>query len=92
MILNASTSSCYSHAILFLHPGSDIEESVRDAALKTGRTIIANYISEAITLLLPALMESCLDEDWHMRLAALTLCGDLLYQLAGACDSEHAMG
>ena len=62
---------------------SDVEEPVRDAALKTGRNIISHYLGQSITLLLPNLMDSCLNDDWHIRLAALTLCGDLLYQRAG---------
>ncbi|EGD82362.1 hypothetical protein PTSG_11954 [Salpingoeca rosetta] len=74
-----------------LHGLSDIEESVRDAALKTGRTIITNYIGDAITLLLPALTTSALDDDWHMRFAALTLCGDLLYQLAGTSGNKSTL-
>lgn len=62
---------------------SDYEDSVRETALRTGRAIISSYLNEAITLLLPELIEGALDEDWHMRLAALNLCGDLLYTLSG---------
>ena len=63
---------------------ADEGESVRDIALRAAKVIVEIYGRSALDLLLPALQARLFDEDWRIRLSAVQLLGDLLYNLTGA--------
>ncbi|KAK0212097.1 armadillo-type protein [Desarmillaria ectypa] len=62
---------------------SDIEEYVRDAAMRAGRMIITNYSSRAIDLLLPELEHGMFDPGWRIRQSSITLVGELMFKVSG---------
>jgi hypothetical protein len=53
---------------------SDVEEYVRDAAMKAGRMIITNYSTRAIDLLLPELERGIFDPGWRIRVCNCSYC------------------
>lgn len=62
---------------------ADEVETVRDASLRAGRMIIANYSAQAVELLLPQLEPKLFDDSWRLRLSSLQLVADLLFRLSG---------
>ncbi|PWN50148.1 ARM repeat-containing protein [Violaceomyces palustris] len=62
---------------------ADEVESVREASMRAGRMIIANYSSKAVDLLLPQLEDGLFDESWRIRMSSLQLVADLLFRLSG---------
>lgn len=62
---------------------ADNTESVRDASMRAGRMIIANYSQRAVELLLPELERGMFAEEWRIRLSSIQLVGDLLFRLSG---------
>jgi hypothetical protein len=50
---------------------SDTEEYVREAAMRAGRMVIANYSTKAIDLLLPELENGMFDRGWRIRVSML---------------------
>ncbi|CDS01548.1 related to translation activator GCN1 [Sporisorium scitamineum] len=62
---------------------ADEAESVREASMRAGRMIIANYSSKAVDLLLPHLETGLFDEAWRIRMSSLQLTADLLFRLSG---------
>jgi HEAT repeat protein len=62
---------------------ADESEYVRDASMRAGKMIIANYASRAIELLLPELERGMLDSAWRIRQSSIALTGELLYKVAG---------
>lgn len=62
---------------------ADESEYVRDASMRAGKMIIANYASRAIELLLPELERGMLDGAWRIRQSSISLTGELLYKVAG---------
>jgi len=48
---------------------SDVEEYVREAAMRAGRMIINNYSGRAIDLLLPELERGMFDTTWRIRVS-----------------------
>ncbi|KAN0062681.1 translational activator of GCN4 [Thecaphora frezii] len=62
---------------------ADETESVREASMRAGRMIIANYSSKAVDLLLPHLEQGLFDESWRIRMSSLQLIADLLFRLSG---------
>ncbi|KAG7441044.1 ARM repeat-containing protein [Guyanagaster necrorhizus] len=62
---------------------SDVEEYVRDAAMRAGRMIITNYSNRAIDLLLPELEHGMFDPGWRIRQSSITLVGELLFKVSG---------
>ncbi|KAI0944136.1 hypothetical protein AcV7_002042 [Taiwanofungus camphoratus] len=62
---------------------SDSEDYVREAAMRAGRMIVANYSSKAIDLLLPELERGMFDSGWRIRQSSITLVGELLFKVSG---------
>ncbi|EST09400.1 protein of unknown function DUF3554 [Kalmanozyma brasiliensis GHG001] len=62
---------------------ADDAETVREASMRAGRMIIANYSSKAVDLLLPHLETGLFDEAWRIRMSSLQLTADLLFRLSG---------
>ncbi|ORX39844.1 regulation of translational elongation-related protein [Kockovaella imperatae] len=62
---------------------ADDSEYVREASMRAGKMIIANYSSKAIDLLLPELEKGMLDPSWRIRQPSIALTGELLYKVTG---------
>ena len=62
---------------------ADDSEFVREASMRAGKMIIANYSSKAIDLLLPELEKGMLDASWRIRQSSISLTGELLYRVTG---------
>ncbi len=62
---------------------ADSQESVREASMRAGRMIIANYSAKAVDLLLPELERGLFDEHWRIRMSSVQLVADLLFRLSG---------
>lgn len=62
---------------------ADIDEDIRDTALRAGRLIVKNYAKKAVDLLLPELELGLADSNYRIRLSSLELSGDLLFQITG---------
>ena len=70
---------------------ADPTESVREASMRAGRMIIANYSSKAVDLLLPELERGMFDEEWRIRMSSIQLVADLLFRLSGI-SGKNEMG
>ncbi|GLB43526.1 putative ARM repeat-containing protein [Lyophyllum shimeji] len=62
---------------------SDVEEYVREAAMRAGRMVVNNYSTRAIDLLLPELERGMFDSGWRIRQSSVTLVGELLFKVSG---------
>ncbi|KAF7309756.1 TOG domain-containing protein [Mycena indigotica] len=62
---------------------ADVEEYVREAAMRAGRMVVTNYSSKAIDLLLPELEHGMFDSSWRIRQSSITLVGELLFKVSG---------
>ncbi|KAI0688462.1 ARM repeat-containing protein [Cytidiella melzeri] len=62
---------------------ADVEDYVREAAMRAGRMIVTNYSSKAIDLLLPELERGMFDPGWRIRQSSITLVGELLFKVSG---------
>ncbi|SJL18209.1 uncharacterized protein ARMOST_21787 [Armillaria ostoyae] len=62
---------------------SDVEEYVRDAAMRAGRMIIINYSNRAIDLLLPEPERGTFDPGWRLRQWSITLVRELMFKVSG---------
>ncbi|WWC90100.1 uncharacterized protein L201_005033 [Kwoniella dendrophila CBS 6074] len=62
---------------------ADDSEYVREASMRAGKMIIANYSSKAIDLLLPELEKGMIDHSWRIRQSSIALTGELLYRVTG---------
>ncbi|WVR05268.1 hypothetical protein IAU60_002280 [Kwoniella sp. DSM 27419] len=62
---------------------ADDSEYVREASMRAGKMIIANYSAKAIDLLLPELEKGMLDPSWRIRQSSISLTGELLYRVTG---------
>ena len=62
---------------------ADVDEDIRDVALRAGRLIVKNYAKKAVDLLLPELEKGLSDENYRIRLSSVELTGDLLFQITG---------
>lgn len=62
---------------------ADDSEYVREASMRAGKMIIANYSSKAIDLLLPELEKGMIDASWRIRQSSIALTGELLYKVTG---------
>nr|ODN81184.1 50S small subunit ribosomal protein L19 [Cryptococcus depauperatus CBS 7841] len=56
---------------------------VREASMRAGKMIIANYSGKAVDLLLPELEKGMLDPSWRIRQSSISLTGELLYKITG---------
>ena len=62
---------------------SDDTENVRDVAMRAGRVLIRSHGKVHLDKILPSLEEGLEDDDHRIRLASLTLLGDLLSTIGG---------
>jgi HEAT repeat protein len=62
---------------------SDENESVREAALGAGHVLVEHYATTSLPLLLPAVEEGILNDNWRIRQSSVELLGDLLFKVAG---------
>ncbi|KAF7294474.1 TOG domain-containing protein [Mycena kentingensis (nom. inval.)] len=62
---------------------ADVEDYVREAAMRAGRMVVTNYSSKAIDLLLPELEHGMFDPSWRIRQSSITLVGELLFKVSG---------
>lgn len=62
---------------------ADETDSVREASMRAGRMIIANYSNKAVDLLLPELERGLFDESWRIRMSSIQLIADLLFRITG---------
>ncbi|KAJ7224326.1 armadillo-type protein [Mycena pura] len=62
---------------------ADVEEYVREAAMRAGRMVVTNYSNKAIDLLLPELEQGMFDPSWRIRQSSITLVGELLFKVSG---------
>mmetsp|Transcript_42469 Transcript_42469/g.165787 ORF Transcript_42469/g.165787 Transcript_42469/m.165787 type:complete len:2619 (-) Transcript_42469:553-8409(-) len=63
---------------------ADEADSVRDAALSAGRSIVAEFGKTSLDQLLPLICDGIQDTFWRIRQSSTQLLGDLLLGLAGA--------
>ncbi|KAK0554986.1 translational activator of GCN4 [Tilletia horrida] len=69
---------------------ADDSETVRDASMRAGRMIIANYSVKAVDLLLPELEKGLFDGSWRIRMSSIQLAADLLFRLSGISGKNEA--
>ncbi len=62
---------------------SDDSEPVREVALRAGRVLIRSHGKVHVDKILPSLEEGLVNDDHRIRIASLTLLGDLLSMLGG---------
>lgn len=62
---------------------SDDSEPVREVALRAGRVLIRSHGKVHVDKILPSLEEGLVNDDHRIRVASLTLLGDLLSMLGG---------
>lgn len=61
---------------------ADEAEGVRDAALAAGRTFVDLYAETALPLLLPAVEDGILNDNWRIRQSSVELLGQLLFKVS----------
>lgn len=66
---------------------ADEAEGVRDAALAAGRTFVDLYAETALPLLLPAVEDGILNDNWRIRQSSVELLGQLLFKVP--CTLTH---
>lgn len=71
---------------------ADESEYVRDASLRAGQMIVANYATKAVDLLLPELERGLFDDNWRIRQSSVQLMGDLLYRITGISGKTELGG
>ena len=64
-----------------LHGLADETDGVRGAALAAGRTMVELYADSALPLLLPAVEEGIINDNWRIRQSSAELMGDLLFKV-----------
>ncbi|KAG6736243.1 hypothetical protein POTOM_061029 [Populus tomentosa] len=62
---------------------ADENESVRDAALGVGHVLVEHYATTSLPLLLPAVEDGILNDNWRIQQSSVELLGDLLFKVAG---------
>jgi HEAT repeat protein len=62
---------------------ADDSEPVRDVAMRAGRVLVRSHGKAHVDTILPSLEKGLSNDDWHIRLASLTLLGDLLSMIGG---------
>ncbi|ODV83450.1 hypothetical protein CANARDRAFT_29904 [[Candida] arabinofermentans NRRL YB-2248] len=62
---------------------ADLDEDIRDTALRSGRLIVSNYANKAVDLLLPELERGMSESNPRIRLSSVELTGDLLFKISG---------
>lgn len=60
---------------------ADESEGVRDAALQAGRTAVELFAQSSLPLLLPAVENGIIHDNWRIRQSSVELLGDLLFKV-----------
>ncbi len=60
---------------------ADESEGVRDAALQAGRTAVELFAQTSLPLLLPAVENGIIHDNWRIRQSSVELLGDLLFKV-----------
>eukprot|EP00039_Didymoeca_costata_P025794 m.14264 g.14264 ORF g.14264 m.14264 type:complete len:2573 (+) comp5051_c0_seq1:157-7875(+) len=71
---------------------ADVEESVRDVAMRAGTGIINFFSETSIELLLPELEAGLFDEQYRIRESSVKLLGELLYKVSGLSGKKTTVG
>lgn len=83
-VLGQAYSSLIDESLPALLSGlADDNENVRDVALRAGRVLVRSHGKAHKDKILPSLEEGLSNEDYRIRVASLTLLGDLLGMLGG---------
>ncbi|KAL7541160.1 hypothetical protein ACHAXR_010687, partial [Thalassiosira sp. AJA248-18] len=83
-VLGQAYSSLIDESLPALLSGlADDNEAVRDVALRAGRVLVKAHGKAHKDKILPPLEEGLINEDYRIRVASLTLLGDLLGMLGG---------
>jgi len=83
-VLGQAYSSLIDESLPALLSGlADDNETVRDVALRAGRVLVRSHGKAHKDKILPSLEEGLSNEDYRIRVASLTLLGDLLGMLGG---------
>ena len=83
-VLGQAYSSLIDESLPALLGGlADDNESVRDVALRAGRVLVRSHGKAHKDKILPSLEQGLSNEDYRIRVASLTLLGDLLGMLGG---------
>lgn len=61
---------------------ADESEGVRDAALQAGRTSVEMFAETSLPLLLPAVENGIIHDNWRIRQSSVELLGDLLFKVS----------
>ena len=61
---------------------ADESEGVRDAALQAGRTAVELFAQTSLPLLLPAVENGIIHDNWRIRQSSVELLGDLLFKVS----------
>ena len=61
---------------------ADESEGVRDAALQAGRTAVELFAQSSLPLLLPAVENGIIHDNWRIRQSSVELLGDLLFKVS----------
>lgn len=69
---------------------ADDSEFVRDASLRAGKIMIANYATKSVDLMLPELERGMFNDSWRIRVSSLQLIGDLLFKVSGISTKSKA--
>ncbi|BFZ55607.1 translational activator of GCN4 [Savitreella phatthalungensis] len=62
---------------------ADDSDFVREASLRAGKILIANYATKSVDLMLPELEKGMFNPQWRIRVSSLQLVGDLLFKISG---------
>jgi len=71
---------------------ADLEEGVRDTAMRAGTGVVSHFSQSSIELLLPRLEAGLLDEAWRIRESSVRLLGELLFKVSGLSGSKTTTG
>jgi hypothetical protein len=83
-VLGQAFSSLIDQSLPALLSGlADDNETVRDVALRAGRVLVRSHGKAHKDKILPSLEDGLSNEDYRIRVASLTLLGDLLGMLGG---------
>ena len=71
---------------------ADVEEGVRDTAMRASAGIISNFSDTSIELLMPELERGLTSEEWRIRESSVKLLGEMLFQLSGVTGKQTTHG
>ncbi|KAL6074695.1 eIF-2-alpha kinase activator GCN1 [Balamuthia mandrillaris] len=60
---------------------ADETEMVRDVAMRAGQSIVTQYATEALDIMLPSLLDGLFHINWRIRQSSVMLLGDLLFHI-----------